>query len=279
MKRIVSCIVVLAMLTGCGGSGDIEETPTVEPVTKPIPVYNQAYIENYDVADTIDEIITNARDAYVMVDPFDDNVDQNVDTIKSLNNQVAGYISAGTGEDWREDFSALEPYLVTKAWPEWPGEYFVNETTTGILDVMKLRIDKMTDWGLDWVEFDNMDWLDEETRNEYDLQATVAEAKAYINDLCDYTHAKGLKCMAKNTVDSFENFDGVLYESYNDDKNWWNVEGTKSFLAAGKLVIINHYNETDCDGVYAEYQKYYNSENISFICEDIGLQRYKHYNE
>ena len=243
-----------------------------------IPIYNQAYQENF-AADSIDEIIANAKDAYVLVDPFnDDGVVEQIATIKSKNNQVGGYISAGTGEDWRDDFPSLEPYLTREEWSEWPGEFFVSETTTGILPVMKERINKMATWGLDWVEYDNMDWLDEESRVTYALTATVAEAKAYINALCDYTHAKGMKCMAKNTVDGFDSFDGVLYESYSHEKNWWDTAGTTSFLNAGKLVIINHYNETDCDGVYEEYKTFYNSDKISFICEDVATQKYKHYN-
>jgi hypothetical protein len=124
-----------------------------------------------------------------------------------------------------------------------------------------------------------MDWLNDETRVKYNLTATIAQAKTYINALCDYTHSKGMKCMAKNTVDSFEHFDGVLYESYHNEKNWWDVEGTQSFLTVGKPVIINHYNETDCDGVYEEYKSIYKSDNISFICEDRNLKKYKHYNE
>jgi len=85
--------------------------------------------------------------------------------------------------------------------------------------------------------------------------------------------------MAKNTVDGFAQFDGVLYESFHAEKNWWNIQGTRDFINAGKLVIINHYNETDCDGVYAEYKNFYNSQKISFICEDVATQKYKHYNQ
>ncbi len=84
--------------------------------------------------------------------------------------------------------------------------------------------------------------------------------------------------MAKNTVNGFDNFDGVLYESFSNKKNWWDKEGTKKFLKEGKLVIINHYNETHCDDVYREYKDYYKSDNISFICEDVLTQKYRHYN-
>jgi hypothetical protein len=246
--------------------------------SQPIPVYNQAYQENYQ-ADTIGEILDNATHAYVLIDPFADDLYGYIPKIKAGSNQVGGYISAGTGEEWRDDFDVLKPYLSTKEWPEWRGEYFVSETTTGILDVMKIRIDKMASWGVDWVEFDNMDWLDEETRRTYDLKATEEEAKAYINALCDYTHVKGMKCMAKNTVDSFASFDGVLYESYSDEKNWWDTQGTKDFLREGKRVIINHYNEHDCEGAYRWYKDFYHSRNISFICEDADLKKYRHFNE
>ncbi len=244
----------------------------------PKPIYNQAYQENF-AADSIVEIEANAQNAYVLLDTFGSGVVEHIATINSHGNQIGGYISAGTGENYRDDFSELEPYLTSTAWADWPDEFFVSETTTGILPIMKRRIDKMAAAGVDWVEFDNMDWLDEDTRVQYNLTATVQEAKEYINALCNYTHAKGMQCMAKNTVDGFEQFDGVLYESYHRKKNWWDTDGTKAFLNAGKLVIVNHYNEADCDGVYAWYKAYYKSDKISFICEDVATQKYKHYNQ
>jgi hypothetical protein len=250
----------------------------INSVGSPVPVYNHAYQENYS-ADKLSEITNNARNAYVLLDPFEDHASANISEIKNNNNQVSGYISAGTGEDWRSDYDQIFPYLSTIRWEQWEGESFVSQTTTGILEVMKARIDKMSNWGLDWVEFDNMDWLDEESRATYNLEATIQQSKEYINKLCDYTHSKGMKCMAKNTVDGFGQFDGVTYESFNNNKNWWDKQGTKDFLNSGKLVIINHYNEGDCDGVYRFYKNTYNSEKISYICEDKGLKKYKHYNE
>ena len=244
----------------------------------PKAIYNQAYQENYD-ADTIEDILLYAQDAYVLLDILEDNIGRYVSPIKAKGNQVSGYISAGTGETYRSDFEQLQPYLTSTAWPDWPDEYFVNEVTTGILPLMKKRIDKIAALGADWIEFDNMDWLDEDTRVQYNLSTTVTEAKAYINALCDYTHSKGMKCMAKNTVDGFERFDGVLYESFHAEKNWWDTQGTRDFINDEKLVIINHYSETDCDRVYEEYKNLYSSQKISFICEDVVTQKYKHYNQ
>ncbi len=239
-------------------------------------VYNQAYSENYD-ADSIIEIIKHARGAYVLLDPFGDGVVEHISFIKSKKNQIGGYISVGTGEDWRDDYQALRPYLSSKEWPEWRGEYFVSETTTGILPIMEQRIDKMKGWGVEWVEFDNMDWLDEESRKKYNLVATEEEAKKYIHSLCNYTHAQGMKCMAKNTVDGFADFDGVTYESYSDNKNWWDKDGMRLFLSQNKPVIIVHYNERNCDNVYRWYKKFYSNGKISFICENRVSKKYKHY--
>ncbi len=266
-----SYLFILLLFVGCGGAG--EQVPSEH---KAMPVYNQAYQENFR-ADSIAEILQNAKNAYVLVDPFQSGVTEHITAIQSHGNEVSGYISAGTGEKWRGDFTQLQPYLTEKAWSEWPDEYFVSETDTGILSVMKKRIDKMAAWGLDWVELDNMDWLDEESRVTYGLKATVPEAKSYINALCDYIHSKGMQCMAKNSVEGFERFDGVLYESYSDDKNWWDHSGMRAFLDAGKPVIINHYNETDCDGVYAYYKTFYHNDTISFICEDQTIRQYRHY--
>jgi len=263
-------LIDLIVFVGCGNN--------TSENTQPMAVYNQAYQENF-TADSIADIISHAKDAYVLIDPFADNVHLKVSDIKEKNNQVAGYISVGTGEDWRDDFLALKQYLTPKVWPQWEGEFFVSETNTGILPIMKERINKMSSWGLDWVEFDNMDWLDDSSRVEFNLTATEEEAKSYINALCSYTHTKGMKCMAKNTVDGFESFDGVTYESYDNNKNWWDSDDTKRFLAQNKAVIIVHYNESDCDSVYTWYKSVYNSDKISFICEDVETEHYKHYNK
>ena len=240
------------------------------------PFFNQAYNETFP-ADSIKNILINATNAYVLIDPFTDNIINYIQQIKEKGNEIGAYISIGTGENWRDDFNEIQPFLVSTPWQQWQNEYFVNSTTTGIISIMKKRIDKIANWGCDWVEFDNMDWIyDDNLRATYGYQVSLTEGIAYYQELCDYVHSKGMKCMAKNTVKNAFNFDGVLYESYNNNKNWWNQSDAQSFIDANKLVIINHYNETTCDAIYEEYKAIYNK-NISYICEDIYLQGYKHY--
>lgn len=246
--------------------------------TDAIAVYNQAYNENYD-SDNVAYIIANAKNSYVLLDPFQEGIPASIPEIKANGNEVAAYISIGTGENWRTDFDEMLPYVITTEWEEWPGEFYIKETTTGVIDVMKARIDKIAAWGCDWVEFDNMDWANyDETRTDYGINVTKEEGVAYFQELLDYAHSKNLKCMAKNFVENAENFDGAMYESYKNEKNWWDQSGAQSFLDAGKIVIINHYNEKNCGKVYTDYKNIY-SNNLSFICEDSNLEKYLHFNE
>lgn len=107
-------------------------------------MYNQTYVENIE-PDNIPDILAKAHNAYVLIDPFDDNTFVHIPALKANGSQIGAYISIGTGDTYRSDFEELEPYLVSSFWGEWPDEYFVNSTTTGIVDVMKLRIDQIAE--------------------------------------------------------------------------------------------------------------------------------------
>ncbi len=284
--NLIALLFSLCFLCSCDTSSDETTDEVTDQITNDstltqstaIAIYNQAYQENFE-ADAIADIIANAKNGYVLVDPFQDGVPESIAAIQANGNEVGAYISIGTGETYRDDYEQIKPYLVSTAWGEWPDEFFVDKTTTGVLDVMKARIDKIAAWGCDWVEFDNMDWAyDDTNRSTYGFQVTEAEGIAYFQALCDYVHEKGMKCMAKNMTEDASEFDGVLYESYNNEKNWWDQSGAQRFLDTGKLVIINHYNEANCGQVYSEYKGIYNT-NLSFICEDSNLKKYIHFNE
>lgn len=244
---------------------------------QPITVYNQAYNESF-ATDTFSDIIANAKNAYVLIDPYDDDASKNISDIKANNNQIAAYISIGTGEEWRDDYPQMRPYLTKQDWDEWPGEFFVSSTEPALVALMQARINNIAALGYEWVEFDNMDWaFDDDSRKKYDFKTTEAQGIAYFQQMCDYVHSKNMKCMAKNLVEYTENFDGVTFESYEDSKNWWETDAAQAFLATEKLFIIVHYGSLKCDEVFATYKTIYN-ENISFICENIKQEKYIHYN-
>lgn len=278
MPRIIwtAVPIVLAVVGLAGGAVAAGLGPL------PIPVWNQAYQENFE-PDTIPEILEGARNAYVLIDPFQPEHSETmasvIDQLHVGGNEVSAYISIGTGEEWRDDFERLKPHLVERQWDDWGGEYFIDQPDDEVVAVMKARIDKIAAWGFDWVEFDNMDWTyDDAHRSEYAFAATIADGVAYYRTLCDHVHAKSMKCMAKSSVEGAEMFDGATYESYEDDLNWWDQASAERFLAADKPVMVVHYDATDCDAVYAGYQALYGPK-LSFICEDRGSRKYRHFNE
>ncbi len=262
----------------------LQELPSAEAATPEIKqsktkgtcVYNHAYQENYQ-NDSISKILKEAEGCYVLIDPFEDNAHKNISAIKMQDNIVGCYISVGTGEDWRDDFKTLKPFLAKKAWEQWEGEYFISKISPELIDIMQARIATLSAWGCDYVEFDNMDWaFDDDNRDEYNLEVTALEAQTYNQTLCSYVHEKGMKCMAKNTRKGATMFDGGTYESYPNEKDWWDTIGLQSFLQEGKLGIIVHYNEKNCDNIYKQYQNTY-GKTLSFICEDKKLKKYTHY--
>jgi len=270
-------LILPILLSSCSTSGGEAVKP--EGNEQALPVYIQAYQENY-APDSMDLIVREAQNAYILLDPFsEEDVLSALPLLKKQGNQVSAYISIGTGEDWRSDFDQLQPYLTDIQWDDWEGEYYLSRLDTEVLNIMKARIDRIADWGFDWVEFDNMDWIfDEQTRTDYALEATESAGLAYIQALREYAADRGLQCMAKNMRAGADNFDGVTYESYSDEKNWWETEDLKEFLNEGKPGIIVHYNEVNCDAVYLDYMEIY-GESLSFIAESRSEKTYIHYNQ
>lgn len=248
------------------------------PLAAPTPFYNQAYNETYP-PDSVPYIIAHAENAYILLDPYDEDVQKNIVKLKANHNTLGAYISIGTGEDWRTDFKTMQPFLVKTQWDQWHGEYFVSNPQSGLIKIMQARINYIAALGFDWVEFDNMDWaFDDKLRKKYKFKITEPQSIHYFNELCRYVHSKGLKCMAKNMPENIDNFDGITFESYEADKNWWDVDAAQKFLKADKLFVIDHYNSPNCNAVFNDYKKIYNS-NISFICEDAKLKKYIHYGQ
>ncbi len=250
-------------------SGTVTPPPT-GTIPQPICAWNQAY-EEYGHADTVPAILAGAKGCYVLIDPFDSTAARSaIPQMKAAGNIVGCYISTGSCEDWRDDYAAMKSFC-GPAYPGWAGEYFVTNTT-GILPLMKARIDKMATWGCNFVEFDNMDWALDSGNI---AGVAVADARAYNKAICAYTHSKGMKCMAKSTTDGSADFDGLTVESYVNDKNWWTASEMKAILAApNKIGLIVHYKDASCDSVRSSYQSTYGSK-ISFVCSDSA--GYKHY--
>jgi len=281
-KFMIHTLFILCFLIGTipsisyGQTVDSELKVEEMALDGPIRVYNQAYQETYE-KDVFSRILPEAVDAYVLVDP-DEISDEILMQLQVNGNQVAAYMNIGTAESWRSDFKDLKPFTSQNEWALWKDEYFYKSINNRLINLMKLRIDALAERGFDWVEFDNMDFaFDALNRVRYGIYVEDEGAIQYYQTLCTYAQEKGLKVMAKNTTRGAETFDGVTYESYEYDIDWWIAEELQTFLANGKLGIIVHYDAENPAMIFQTYREQY-GHNLSFISESKSLRQYVHFN-
>jgi len=282
LRRQIPLILMMAFIVPLGSCGETnEEGPTlvVDPDREvpdspaaPLCLWNHAYQENYE-ADSVDSILANARDCYVLIDPFDDaDARDAIAEMQAAGNTVGCYISVGTCEEWRADFEDIRGFCTDREWDQWEGEFFVTDVD-GIRPFILARIDKLASWGCDMVEFDNMDWAGED--ETYNIGVTTEESVAYYQTLCDAVHDEGMLCMAKSTREGAETFDGGTFESSRHELDWWEHSHLQSFIDEGRLGIIFHYDESECDDVTLWYRQRY-GRGVSVLCEDPSLRGYRH---
>jgi len=284
MMLVVSLLISTNLITSFGATSTTKDdtmTNSEEEMIEEViinqgaSVYNHAYQENYNT-DRLDAILQEAVNAYVLLEP-DEVTAEDIVKLKANGNAVSAYMNIGTAEKWRDDFDALKPYVAQNEWAEWKNEYFIQVVRPQVIYAMEDRIDRIAEMGFEWIEFDNMDFaFDELNAIRYGIFVTEEEAIKYFNKLYDYAHEKGLKVMAKNTIQGAEKFDGVTYESYEDNFNWWKRDDLKAFLAEGKIGIIVHYGDDNPPQTYLNYKGEYGEE-LSIIIESMYLMKYVHY--
>ncbi|KAF2435108.1 hypothetical protein EJ08DRAFT_570817, partial [Tothia fuscella] len=82
------------------------------------------------------------------------------ETIQSLHEKGKKkicYFSAGTSEDWREDFSLFKPNDSLSDMEDWIGERWLDVTKPSVFDIMKKRIALAHEKGCDATDPDHMD--------------------------------------------------------------------------------------------------------------------------
>jgi hypothetical protein len=80
-------------------------------------------------------------------------------TIRALHSKgikVICYFSAGTGEDWRSDYSQFQPSDLGAGLPDWQGEKYLDLRSSNVLRIMQARIKTAAGAGCDAIDPDNM---------------------------------------------------------------------------------------------------------------------------
>jgi hypothetical protein len=97
------------------------------------------------------------------IDLFD-NPATTIQSLKAAGKVVICYFSAGTAEDWREDYKNFVPADLGKVLPEWPNERWLRTGSQAVRTLMAKRIKLAADKGCDAIDPDNTDgYVSEQT--------------------------------------------------------------------------------------------------------------------
>lgn len=88
------------------------------------------------------------------IDLFD-NPASTVSILQAAGKTVICYFSAGTAEDWRDDYKSFASADLGKVLPEWPNERWIRTGSQSIRNIMAKRIKIAADKGCDAIDPDN----------------------------------------------------------------------------------------------------------------------------
>lgn len=174
------------------------------------------------------------------VDLYDTSTDT-IDALHAAGRAVVCYFSAGSAEDWRDDYSSFTSSDKGNELDGWPGEYWLDTTSANVRSIMVTRMQLAKTKGCDAVDPDNVDAY----TNDTGLALTAATQLDYNTYLATQAHALGLKVGLKNDVDQLSSlasdFDFAINEQcfYYDE-----CDGYTAFTASDKPVFNIEYDAT-----------------------------------
>ena len=239
-------------LVGCGGSDSSDSTPLDENTTTPTttaPTQTLEPLTYYKPSlDTLWQYqLTNEINTSTNATLYDIDLEENsAETIAKLhddNLSVICYFSAGSAEEWREDFNQFLEEDMGKELDGWDGEYWLDITSQNVRNIMLQRLDSAQEKGCDGVEADNVDGYDNDTGFSF----LADEQLEYNRFLAQEAHKRGLSIGLKNDLsqvnDLVDDFDFAVNEQcfaqneceklspfIEKEKPVFNVEYTDSYL-------------------------------------------------
>lgn len=105
--------------------------------------------------------LDSSSDVEPNVEVYDlDLYDNDIETFRSLQDadkKVICYFSAGSWEDWRDDKDDFDDADLGKELDGWPGERWINVSSSSVRNIMKERIKLAWRKGCDAIDPDNVD--------------------------------------------------------------------------------------------------------------------------
>ncbi|MEZ4448084.1 MAG: endo alpha-1,4 polygalactosaminidase [Nannocystaceae bacterium] len=174
------------------------------------------------------------------IDLFD-QADQ-VAALQAAGHLVICYFSAGSSEEWREDFDRFHRDDLGKRLDGWAGERWLDVRSPNVWAILLDRLDRAAAAGCDGVEPDNVDGY----ANNTGFSLTADDQLAFNRGLANEAHARGLAIGLKNDLDQIEALVDYYDFSVDEECHRYDECGLlQPFLDAGKPVFNAEYTDAD----------------------------------
>lgn len=121
---------------------------------------------------------------------------KSIDAAKATGAKLMCYISAGSAEQWRQDFKDFPRTVVGKSYDGWPGEWWLDTSRIKALaPIMRARMDECQAKGFDVIDPDNVNGFE----NETGFEITRSHSIKYIRWLANEAHKRGMAFSLKNS--------------------------------------------------------------------------------
>jgi len=170
---------------------------------------------------------------------------QKIQQFHKAGKKVICYFSAGTIEDFRDDFKQYKKVkgLVQNEYDDWPGEYWLDFRVEGIKPLIKNRMKTAISKKCDAIEVDNLDGYQMDEVRRWKKPLTRQDTITFAKWLGSTAHSLGISIGLKNVsgiigeVGKYYDF-AINEECINHDECYL----YNNFLKSGKAVFGVTYN-------------------------------------
>ncbi len=172
-----------------------------------------------------------------------------VDALHQRGIRALCYVNAGAWEEWRPDAGDYPDAIIGRAYPDWPGERFVDIRALTVLGpILEVRLDRCAALGFDAIELDNIDTMHAETG----FMLTENDQLVFNRWLAGEAHDRGLAIFQKNipelAADLVDTYDGAVTEDCAAD-GW--CDDMAPYPDANKPVLAIEYSDVTDPGEFA----------------------------
>lgn len=206
------------------------------------------------LSDSFELQLTGTLDTSVAATIYDidlfDNSAATIASLKQNGRKVVCYFSAGSGENWRSDYSQFAAADLGNDLSGWAGEKWLDTRSANVRKIMAARMDLAVSKGCDGVDPDNVDGY----TNATGFALTAATQLDYNRYLATAAHARGLAIGLKNDVDQLSDLAASYEFAINEQCHQYSeCAGYSAFTSLNKPVLNVEYNSTYVNNTNGAY--------------------------